>query len=169
LHVVYRGRIIAQNLGKMGFNPSFHTPTPLTRNIANTFFLEISYPIFPVCILQWFSILFSNRSWVSLYFYVLFYIFVYFIVISRLYFCLHVILKIIWISGIGADCSLSFLIAGPRRDHGINIWVLSYFFLRTTTLAIPSNLPWRKKREMIEKEILSIRCSRKRSCNKGMR
>jgi hypothetical protein len=38
LRVVYHGRIIAQNLGQMGFNPSFRTPTPLTRNIANTLY-----------------------------------------------------------------------------------------------------------------------------------
>jgi hypothetical protein len=52
----------------------------------------------PYFFLQCFSILFSNRSWVSLYFYVLFYIFLYFIVISQLYFFLHVVLKIIWIN-----------------------------------------------------------------------
>jgi hypothetical protein len=41
------------------------------------FFSEISYLILSVCVLQCFSILFVNKIWVSLYFFVLCYIFVF--------------------------------------------------------------------------------------------
>jgi hypothetical protein len=41
------------------------------------FFPEIICPILSVCVLQCFSILFINKSWVSLYFCVLRYIFVF--------------------------------------------------------------------------------------------
>jgi hypothetical protein len=50
------------------------------------------------CSTVFFSLLFINRSWVSLYLCVLHIISVYFLVIYRLYFCIHDVLKIIWIT-----------------------------------------------------------------------
>jgi hypothetical protein len=52
----------------------------------------------PVCVLQCFSLLFINISWFSLYFCVLCIISVYFLLIYGLYYYLHAVIKIIWIS-----------------------------------------------------------------------
>jgi hypothetical protein len=129
-----------------------------------SFFLEISYPILPVFVLQCFSLFFINKSWVSLYFCVSSNIYVYFLVISLLFLCLHVILKIIWINGIKALCCFPFLRACPRRVQGIESWVSRYFLLKKTTLASLGNLPWWKKRDIIEQDILSRCWSRKPPC-----
>jgi hypothetical protein len=71
------------------------------------------------CYTMFFSLLFINISWVSLYLCFICIIFVYFLVIYQLSFCLHVVLKIIRTSGIRVGGFLSFLREGPRRGQGI--------------------------------------------------
>ena len=60
-----------------------------------------------------------------------------------------------------------FLGAWPRRGSSTENLVSNYF--RSIILAVPNDLPWRKKRETTEQEILSSRCLRKPSSDRGTR
>jgi hypothetical protein len=62
-----------------------------------------------------------------------------------------------------------FLYACPQRGQGIRSWDTNYLSLCKIILVNPDNLPWWKKRETIEHEILLNCCSRKPSHDKGMR
>ena len=89
--------------------------------------------------------------------------------ISLLYLCLHFILKIIWTNGIRASYSLLFFSACPQWGKGIKSWVLSLFIMRKKDLSCSSDLPWWEKIKKMGQKILSNRCLRNPSCNRGMR
>jgi hypothetical protein len=92
-----------------------------------------------------------------------------FCVTHLLIICIHFIILIKSRSMVSERSTPCRLNAYPQRGQNTKSWVSSLFLLRTKSLACPSELSWKEKRNMMGHEILSKCFLRNPSCNRGTR